>query len=114
MDDKQRSLDRMWEQLRAEAAAPDPPSAAQFNVPTQHPVRQRFLTDKFQSAVLSGLFPALGLLKADDRNILILREVLELSYEEISLALRLPIGTVRSRLHYGRKKLAELLKVPRE
>lgn len=52
---------------------------------------------------------ALGQLKESDRNILILREMLQLSYEEISLALRLPVGTVRSRIHYGRKKLAELL-----
>ena len=53
---------------------------------------------------------ALNQLKEDDRNILILREMLQLSYEEISVALRLPVGTVRSRLHYGRKKLAEILR----
>ncbi len=52
---------------------------------------------------------ALARLKEDDRNILILRELLQFSYEEISLALRLPVGTVRSRIHYGRKKLAELM-----
>ena len=52
---------------------------------------------------------ALGRLKEDDRNILILREMLSLSYDEIAYALRLPVGTVRSRLHYGRKKLAEML-----
>ena len=52
---------------------------------------------------------ALARLKEDDRNILILREMLGLSYDEIAYALRLPVGTVRSRLHYGRKKLADLL-----
>jgi RNA polymerase sigma-70 factor (ECF subfamily) len=52
---------------------------------------------------------ALARLKEDDRNILILRELLSMSYDEIAYALRLPVGTVRSRLHYGRKKLAELL-----
>jgi RNA polymerase sigma-70 factor (ECF subfamily) len=52
---------------------------------------------------------ALARLKEDDRNILILREMLGLSYDEIAYALRLPVGTVRSRLHYGRKKLAEML-----
>ena len=56
---------------------------------------------------------ALSLLKEDDRNILILREMLQLSYDEISMALRLPVGTVRSRIHYGRKKLAELLQPAR-
>jgi RNA polymerase sigma-70 factor (ECF subfamily) len=52
---------------------------------------------------------ALERLKEDDRNILILRELLGMSYEEIAYALRLPLGTVRSRLHHGRKKLAALL-----
>lgn len=52
---------------------------------------------------------ALNRLKEDDRNILILREFLSMPYEEIAYSLRLPVGTVRSRLHYGRKKLAEML-----
>lgn len=52
---------------------------------------------------------ALARLKEDDRNILILREMLGLSYEETAYALRLPVGTVRSRLHYARQKLAKLL-----
>ncbi len=51
---------------------------------------------------------ALDQMKEDDRNILILREFLQLSYEEIAYALRLPVGTVRSRIHNGRKKLAKL------
>lgn len=55
---------------------------------------------------------ALARLKEEDRSILILREMLGMSYEEVAYALRLPIGTVRSRLHYGRKKLAELLDRP--
>lgn len=53
---------------------------------------------------------ALNKLKEDERNVLILREMLGFSYEEVAYSLRLPLGTVRSRLHYGRKKLAELLK----
>jgi RNA polymerase sigma-70 factor (ECF subfamily) len=52
---------------------------------------------------------ALARLKEEERSTLILREMLGLSYEEIAYALRLPIGTVRSRLHYGRKRLVELL-----
>lgn len=52
---------------------------------------------------------ALARLKEEDRSILILREMLGFSYEEVAYTLRLPLGTVRSRLHYGRKKLAQLL-----
>lgn len=53
---------------------------------------------------------ALARLGEDDRSVLILREMLGLSYEEVAYALRLPIGTVRSRLFYARQKLAKLLK----
>ena len=52
---------------------------------------------------------ALTKLKERDRNILVLREFLGFSYEEIADAVNIPEGTVRSRLHYARKKLREFL-----
>ncbi|HZD23746.1 MAG TPA: sigma factor-like helix-turn-helix DNA-binding protein, partial [Acidimicrobiia bacterium] len=36
-------------------------------------------------------------------------DVVGLSYEEIATAVAVPIGTVRSRIHRGRKMLKELL-----
>ena len=57
-----------------------------------------------------ALREALSQLPEDSRNALIMREFLKLDYEEIGFALRLPVGTVKSRLHYGRKKLAKLLR----
>jgi RNA polymerase sigma-70 factor (ECF subfamily) len=44
-------------------------------------------------------------LRADHRLILILRDIQGLSYEEIADALRLELGTVRSRLHRARMEL---------
>ncbi len=44
------------------------------------------------------------------REAVILRDMESLSYEEIALALSLPIGTVRSRIHRGRLVLQEKLK----
>ncbi len=44
------------------------------------------------------------------RLVLILADVEELSYNEISDALRIPMGTVMSRLHRARKKLANELR----
>ena len=44
------------------------------------------------------------------RNIIILRNIQELSYESISKILKLPLGTVKSRLNRGRLKLADILK----
>lgn len=59
-----------------------------------------------------ALREALNQLSEDCRNALVLREFLKFEYEEIAFALQLPIGTVRSRLHYGRKKLAQILANP--
>lgn len=49
-------------------------------------------------------------LPADQRDILLLRVDRELSYEEISKVLNIPLGTVMSRLFRGRKTLMERLK----
>ena len=57
----------------------------------------------------SAMREALGKLSEESRNALIMREFLKMEYEEIAYALNLPVGTVRSRLHYGRKKLAKLV-----
>ena len=53
---------------------------------------------------------ALGELPQEHREILTLKDMEGLSYEQIAHVLRLEEGTVKSRLHRARKKLAELLK----
>jgi RNA polymerase sigma-70 factor (ECF subfamily) len=45
----------------------------------------------------------------DHRQILVLREIEELSYEEISEAIGIPKGTVMSRLFHARRKLLEVM-----
>ena len=52
---------------------------------------------------------ALALLDDEQRQILLLREVQDLSYEEIADILELPRGTVKSRLHRARIELASVL-----
>ncbi len=44
------------------------------------------------------------------REVIILRDVQELSYEEISKIIKVPIGTVKSRVNRGRLKLQSQLK----
>lgn len=49
-------------------------------------------------------------LPAEQREILILREYLDLSYAEIARVLSVPAGTVMSRLHRARSALADRLR----
>ncbi len=52
---------------------------------------------------------AIGSLPDEQKTVLILREVEGLAYEEIAKVTGVSIGTVMSRLHYGRKKLRDIL-----
>ena len=53
---------------------------------------------------------ALFQISLDFRTIIILRDIQELSYEDISKIIEVPIGTVKSRINRGREKLYQLLK----
>jgi RNA polymerase sigma factor (sigma-70 family) len=72
----------------------------------QHPglnAEQQFAERQFRYSVecqLQQLSPI-------ERTILVLYHQEERSYEQIAQSLRLPIGTVRTHLHRGRKKLRE-------
>jgi len=55
---------------------------------------------------------ALDALPAEYREVLVLRELEELSYREIALVASIPIGTVMSRLARGRRRLASALGAP--
>jgi len=48
---------------------------------------------------------ALGSLRLEDRDVLWLFAVAQLNYEEIGLALGIPVGTVRSRLNRARARI---------
>jgi len=48
-------------------------------------------------------------LPAEYREVLVLRELEEMSYRQIAQVTDLPIGTVMSRLSRGRKRLQEIL-----
>ncbi len=59
------------------------------------------LSEDIQSALLK--------LPYDFREAVVLCDVVGLTYEEIAAAAEIPVGTVRSRIHRGRKMLKELL-----
>jgi len=74
------------------SAAPDPAARAEVA--------------DFQRRLLS----ALGRLEEPYRSVLILREVQDLKYQEISDALDLPLNTVRVYIHRGRQRLRDALR----
>jgi RNA polymerase sigma-70 factor (ECF subfamily) len=53
---------------------------------------------------------ALRSLPEDFRAAVVLCDVVGLSYEEIGDALDIPVGTVRSRIHRGRRMLRDMLR----
>jgi len=57
----------------------------------------------------ADLVAALDSISKDERETLFLYAVADLSYEEIGAALRIPVGTVRSRLARARARLRERL-----
>ena len=62
-------------------------------------------------ADLARVRTAIQRLPAEYREIVLLREYAELSYQEIARFLKCPVGTVMSRLGRARSKLRELLSV---
>jgi RNA polymerase sigma factor (sigma-70 family) len=52
---------------------------------------------------------ALAQLTTDERDVLLLFAWADLRYEEIAVALKIPIGTVRSRLNRARGRICELI-----
>lgn len=58
------------------------------------------------SAAVRALAPRIAALAARDRETLLLYAWGDLTYEEVALALGVPVGTVRSRLNRVRRKLA--------
>jgi RNA polymerase sigma-70 factor (ECF subfamily) len=58
---------------------------------------------------LADVDRALGLLPGEQREVLLLVAVEEMTYEEVSRALAIPIGTVMSRLSRGREALRQIM-----
>jgi RNA polymerase sigma-70 factor, ECF subfamily len=77
----------------------------EFRVPSAKDPHSLLLTSLDQDQVRQ----AISRLPVDSREIILLREFEDLSYQEIAGVLKCPIGTVMSRLGRARSKLRELL-----
>ena len=89
------SLDSLYED------SDSPPIPDTGTISPETSIEQRELRETVQAA--------LALIPADQRAAIILCDLQGLAYEEIAVAVAVPIGTVRSRIHRGRKMLKELL-----
>lgn len=66
-------------------------------------------TEMFDKMMGDEVTEAVNALPGDFRIVILLCDIEDFSYEEISKILDIPIGTVRSRLHRGRNLLKEKL-----
>ncbi|WP_170921085.1 sigma-70 family RNA polymerase sigma factor [Enhydrobacter aerosaccus] len=102
-----RIVRNTWHDARMKQRADQPLEAAEEQ-PTEGP-------DPEQSAMIEDrrrhVAAALAALPAESREVLVLREIEDLSYKEIATVLDMPIGTVMSRLARAREKLAGDLRV---
>jgi len=96
LDDVRRKKRRPTDFLPDDAERVLPASAS-----AEDTLAQSSLPDDVQTAILT--------LADDYRAAVVLSDVVGMSYQEISDALDVPIGTVRSRIHRGRSQLRTLL-----
>ena len=85
-------------EVEYEKAEENPPRYAS---PAQA-LEQRELSERVRRALLR--------VSGDLREAVILRDLEEFTYEEIAATLKLPLGTVKSRINRGRAELARFLK----
>ena len=67
--------------------------------------------DNYERAeIREQVYAALAQLRPEHRAVIVLKEIEDLQYREIAEILNVSIGTVMSRLFYGRKKLQSILR----
>jgi RNA polymerase sigma-70 factor (ECF subfamily) len=84
----------------------EPKSYTVSQLADQAPGPEQMVDSDEQERVIAA---SLGKLPENQREVLVLHDIEGFSYQEIAEIVGASIGTVRSRLHYGRLKLRELL-----
>jgi RNA polymerase sigma-70 factor (ECF subfamily) len=98
-------------QRRPTTALPDP-EAGEADIPDPFGVNP--VVESGKSELYRALDAALRRLPEDQRTAVILCDVYGMDYQEVSVVIRSPVGTVKSRIHRGRLRLRELLADQRE
>lgn len=79
---------------------------AQLQAADEAPTAEEMVLNSVMDADLQQ---ALNQLKPDQRALVMLADVEQVSYQDIATAMGIPIGTVRSRLHRAHKKLRSII-----
>ena len=79
----------------------------EYHLESRHDAPDRGV-ERFERA--EQVHAAIAKLQPDLRECVILRDIEELTYQEIVNILRIPIGTVKSRINRGRIELAKILR----
>lgn len=93
--------------LKASAIVPFDEEPSSPDLPVERDTPETLLFERSNRELLQS---ALDELPLHSREVLLLCEVEEMSYQEISEALSIPMGTVMSRLSRARRRLGELLR----
>ncbi|MCH7817934.1 MAG: sigma-70 family RNA polymerase sigma factor [Candidatus Marinimicrobia bacterium] len=83
------------------------PDEKEFELPTSDKSPEEDADSRFTEKIIQT---AIQELPEKFRTVVILRDIQELSYDEISMILEVPLGTVKSRVNRARLKLRDLLK----
>jgi RNA polymerase sigma-70 factor (ECF subfamily) len=75
----------------------------------QRPLAQTPIDDLVEGQLGEGLSKALAMLSSEQRQVVVLADIEDCSYQEIADMTECSIGTVRSRLHRARALLRKLL-----
>ena len=105
---------RWWKRRRRDRTVSlDAPAGSESETPLSASIRDEEACDPERQALARererALLSALRTLSRSYREVIVLRDIEGLSYEEVALALELNVGTVKSRLSRGRSELRRRL-----
>ena len=110
----QSSVKTWLTQILVRQAARHHRDAARYRLKLHDQAPPARLSDQKRADVRMDLDEAIAALSHEHREVIVLRELQGLSYDEIAAVLNLPPGTVESRLFRARRELRDLLKAYRQ
>ena len=103
IDNKEEEIKGEENQSQGESSPPDAQPSESSGSPSENNENQ-------EDETYIAIREAIPKLSEDYRNIIILRDIQELSYDEISNITKLALGTVKSRINRARLKLRDIIK----